>query len=482
MRRIATLLTQDEVEAVHDATLEILETVGLLVHNREAWERFASHGCRVDGERGIVRFPRAVVEEHRQASPPTFTFHGRDPGTDRTIPDDGPLMVTGSAAPDVIDPVTGEVRRAQSADIERIAHLVNELPGYDIFSISTTAADAPRGRQGLVRFYSALKHCLKPIRASAPDLEDADDVLEMGGLIAGSEAAFWERPFMTFVYCATISPLTMDVDSTERLMRFAERGIPSQGVVTPNGGVSAPLGLLATLAVANAEFLAQSVLVQMSRPGTPIIYDALPTVSDMRTGAYAPGGIETGILCMGCAQMARFYGVPSAGLVGLTNAKVNDAQAGYESGLSTMAAMLGGLDLLAMGGLLDALMAFDFGKAVADHEVALMLKRVKRGLELSPDDLALDLIAEVGPGGIFMDQRHTLKRMRTEALLPEIADRRPRDLWAADGSRDAHSRALAKANEILHRDNHARFSPEVDAAIRSRFQNELAREKGGENR
>jgi trimethylamine--corrinoid protein Co-methyltransferase len=230
---------------------------------------------------------------------------------------------------------------------------------------------------------------------------------------------------------------------------------------------------LATLVVANAEFLAQSVLVQMSRSGTPVIYDALPTVSDMRSGAYAPGGIETGILCMGCAQMARFYGVPSGGLVGLTNAKVNDAQAGYESGLSTMAATLGGLDLLAMGGLLDSLMAFDFGKAVADHEVALMLKRVVRGLEFSPDSLALDLIAEVGPGGIFTDRHHTLNRMRTEALLPQIADRRPRDRWVAGGSRDAQSRALAKANEILHRDNPALLSPEVDDAIRSRFQSAL---------
>jgi trimethylamine--corrinoid protein Co-methyltransferase len=323
---------------------------------------------------------------------------------------------------------------------------------------------------GLARFYPALKHCLKPIRGSAPALQDADDVLEMAALIAGSREAFWERPFVTFVYCATISPLVMDVESTEKLMRFAEQGVPSQGVVTPNAGVSAPLTLLATLVIANAEFLAQSVLVQMSRPGTPILYDALPTVADMRAGAYAPGGIETGMLCMGCAQMARFYGVPSAGFAGLTNAKVNDAQAGYETGLSAMAGLLGGVDLMAMGGLLDALMAFDFGKAVVDHEIALMLKRARRGIEFSQDNLALDLIAEVGPGGIFADRRHTLKRMRTEALLPEIADRRPRDRWAADGGRDTHSRALQKAQEILSHDNPAVFAPEVDAAIRSRLQ------------
>jgi trimethylamine--corrinoid protein Co-methyltransferase len=466
----AKLLKPEEVKAVHDATLEVLENVGLLVQNQEARERFAAHGCLVNGEQGLVRFPRAVVEEYRQAFPPTFTFYGRDPGTDRTVPDDSPLVMTGSAAPNIVDPQTGEVRRSLSTDIARIAHLVNELSGFDIFSVSTTADDAPPGREGLARMYPALKHCLKPVRVSAPGLKDAEDIYEMGALIAGSKGAFWERPFVTFVYCATISPLTMDVDSTERLMRFAERGIPSQGVVTPNGGMSAPLSLLATLVVANAEFLAQSVLVQMSRPGTPILYDALPTVADMRTGAYAPGGIESGLLCVGCAQMARFYGVPSACFAGMTNAKVNDAQSGYEAGLSSMAAMLGGLDVVTMGGLLDALMAFDFGKAVVDHEIALMLKRANRGFEFSPDNLALDLIAKVGPGGIFADQIHTLKRMRTEALLPEIADRHPWDKWVADGSPDAHTRAMAKANEILRSDNPALFSPEVDAAIRSRLQ------------
>jgi trimethylamine--corrinoid protein Co-methyltransferase len=176
------------------------------------------------------------------------------------------------------------------------------------------------------------------------------------------------------------------------------------------------------------------------------------------------------MLCMACAQMARFYGVPSSGFVGLSNAKVDDAQAGYETGLSTMAGLLGGLDILAMGGLLDALMAFDFGKAVVDHEIALMLKRVARGLEFSPDNLALDLIADVGPGGIFTDRRHTLRHMRTETVLTEIADRRPRDQWAADGARDAHSRALEKAREILSRDNPALLPPDVDAAIRSRLQ------------
>ena len=140
----ATLLTRAAGERVHAASLEILENIGLLVRHQKARGVFAEHGCRVDGETQIVKFPPAVVEEFRRLFPPTFTFRGRDPKFDRTIPQDGPLIVTGSSAPDIIDPVTGQERRSRSDDIARIAHLINELPGYDVFSVSTLADDAAR--------------------------------------------------------------------------------------------------------------------------------------------------------------------------------------------------------------------------------------------------------------------------------------------------------------------------------------------------
>ncbi len=470
----AELLTSEQLEQIHEASLEILGNVGLLVRNEKARKRFAKHGCNVDAGSGIVKFPRAVVEHFREAFPPTFTFRARDPGYDRVIPGDGPLIVTGSSAPNIIDPVTGEERRARSDDIARIAHLINALPGYDIFSISTLADDAPPGQFSLSRFYPAIKNCLKPIRGNTPNAEDAEMILRLGALVAGSAEAYREHPFITHHCCPIVSPLTMDFDSTESLMFFTERQLPNYATIVPNAGLTAPLTLTGTLAQCNAEFLAQAVLMQMSHPGTPLIYATLPTVADMRTGAYAPGAIETGILMMGAVQMARYYNVPSGGYIGLTNAKVNDAQSGYETGMSTLATVLAGADMLNMGGLLDALMAFDFAKAVIDDEIALMLKQVKRGMQFSEENLALDLIAAVGPGGMFMDEPHTLERMRTAALLPRIADREMRESWQEQGSLDAHARAMQRAREILTRDNPAVFSPDVDARIRTEFEGLVA--------
>ncbi|MEW6567304.1 MAG: trimethylamine methyltransferase family protein [Chloroflexota bacterium] len=466
--RFVELLTPEQVGRVHEASLEILEQVGLLVRNEKARAIFARHGCRVDSETQIVHFPRAVVEAFRSSIPPRFTFRGQDPDFDRTLPDDSPVIVTGSSAPNIVDPVTGHERRARSDDLARIAHLVNELPGYDVFSISTLAEDSPPGLFSVTRFYVSLRYCRKPVRGSGPP-DDSEKILRLAYAIAGSEAAYRDHPFITHHYCPVVSPLTMDFDSTENLIFFAERHLPCYATIVPNAGLTAPLTLLGTLAQGNAEFLAAAVLEQMIDPGKPTIYASLPTVADTRSGAYAPGAIETGILMMGVAQMARFYNVPSGGYIGLTNSKVNDAQSGYETGMSTLAGLLAGLDMFNMAGLLDALMSFDFAKAVIDDEIAMMLKKVKRGLEFSEDNLALDLIAQVGPAGMFMDQPHTVERMRTTGFLPEIADRDPRQLWLEKGGLDAQAKAMQRARDLLTRDSRADFSPEVDARIRREF-------------
>jgi trimethylamine--corrinoid protein Co-methyltransferase len=223
------------------------------------------------------------------------------------------------------------------------------------------------------------------------------------------------------------------------------------------------------LAQGNAEFLAAAVLEQMVRPGKATIYATLPTVADMRSGGYAPGAIETGVLFVGHAQMAHFYNVPNGGYIGLTNSKLNDAQSGYETGMSLALGLAAGVDMFNTGGLLDALMAFDFAKAVIDDEIFMMAKRAQRGFEYSEENLALDLIREVGPAGMFMDNAHTLERMKTAAFLPEIADRDARAQWMERGALDSQARAMRKVQDILTRDNPGLFSPEVDARVRAAF-------------
>jgi trimethylamine---corrinoid protein Co-methyltransferase len=463
----AALLTQEQVERIHDSSLEILEDVGLKVRFTPAREIFKLHGCIVEDER--VKFPRAVVEKYRKMVPPSFTFHARDPKFDKTIPQDSPVIVTASSAPDIIDPVTGVERRAESADIARIAHLINELPGYDIFSISTLADDAPADQFTISRLYPSIKYCLKPIRVTTTDMKDTLNVMEMAYMVAGGEDAYKAHPFLTHHYCPVVSPLTMDILSTENVMYFAKEGLPVYPTIVPNAGLTSPMSMAGTLAQGNAEFLSALVLMQMVREGTPTIYATLATVADMRTGAYTSGAIECGMLHMAFAQMSRFYHVPCGGYIGLTNSKLNDAQAGYETGMSAISGLLSGMDMFNIGGLIDALKTFDFAKALIDDEIAQMMKRAKRGISFSDDDLAVNLIKEIGPGGSYIVAKHTISRMKIEAVMTKMADRDPRTIWEKRGATDIQTRAMKRVKEIMASNTAPLIPPELDEKIRAAF-------------
>ncbi|MBI5035016.1 MAG: trimethylamine methyltransferase family protein [Chloroflexi bacterium] len=469
MSTYAELLTQVQVQRIHEASLDILENVGLLVRNEKAKEIFKKHGCPLDDETEIVKFPRRVVEDARACFTPTFAFLGRDPKFNRILPKDRPVIVTGSSAPNMLDPVTGKERRAFSDDIARIARVINELPGYDVFSISTLAEDAPLDRFTVTRLYPTLKNCVKPIRCSALNASDAEQILQLAAIVAGSEAAYRERPFIVHHYCPIVSPLTFDFDSTEMLIYFTEKDLPSFGTVVPNGGMSSPLTLLGTLTQGNAEFLAWTTLAQMIRPGVPVLYSYLPTIADMRRGSYSPGAIECGMLSMGMTQMARYYNVPNGGYIGLTNSKINDAQSGYESGLSNAACLLAGADMFNMGGLLDALMCFDFAKAAIDDDIATMMKRIQRGFDFSEENFAMDDISETGPGGMFIDRPRTYALMKDTMYLSDIADRDARNRWEKQGALDTQARAMKRVREILTTDHPSFLSPDVDAKIRAAF-------------
>lgn len=468
----AELLTAEQVQLIHEASLEILENVGLKVNNKKARDLFKKNGCHIDSETLIVKFPRTVIKEFMSIVPTEFTFHGRDPKYDRVLPQDGPIFATASSATSVIDLETGRLRPSTSEDIARIGHLINEMPGIDIYTCAVTATDAPPEQRNLARFYPALKNCLKPVRASGVNtVEEAEKILTLGALVAGTEEAFMERPFIMFHNCPIIAPLKMDYDSTEMLIYFTERKIPTYATIVPNAGLTSPMSLSGTLAQANAEFLAAAVLMQMVRPGAPVLYSTLPTVADLRTGAYAAGAIETGILHMGCAQMARYYNVPCSGYIGQTNSKLPDAQAGLERTMSSMAGLLAGMDMMHIGGLLDGLMTFDYGMFMIDDEIGQMLKRIKRGYEFSSDELeaSINVLSAVGPGGTFLETEHTYARMKSVPFIPAIADRSTRVEWEEKGAMDAASRSLQKVRDILSRDNPAVFSPEIDARIKAKF-------------
>jgi len=173
-------------------------------------------------------------------------------------------------------------------------------------------------------------------------------------------------------------------------------------------------------------------------------------------------------------QMARFYHVPAGGYLGLTNSKVADAQAGFEKGMSPLMGALSGVDFIVMGGLQDALMTFDFGQAAIDNEIAQMIKCVRGGFGFSKESVSLQEIKDTGPAGMFAANPMTLERMHTATFMPQLADRKLRELWQQEGSSTIHQRALNKAFDILSRPNTAAFDLAVDTRVRAGFEGLVA--------
>lgn len=469
---LAGLLKAEQVDSIHQASLEVLQRVGVRVASARAREYYRRHGCLVDEEAQVVHLPGRIVEDCLQAVPGSFTFCGRDPAFDRTIPEDGPIVSTASSAVHLIDPVTGALRQACAGDVGSIAWLVDQLDGFDLFTLSVIAGDAPAGYRNLHRLYQGLRNCRKPIRVGGIETpEEAEAVYRLGVLVAGSEQAFLDHPFFAIHTCPMVSPLVLHQAATDVLMLTVERGIPHHISIVPNAGLTSPMSLVGTLIQGNAEFLAVTALMQMIRPGTPVIYNTLPTVGDMRTGSYIPGAIECGILHMGFAQLAAYYRVPSGGYMGMTNSKTVDAQEGYEKALSSLAALLAGASLIQIGGLLDALLTFDYAALVVDWEIGQMLKRLVRGLEYSSDEVeaSLKVIAEVGPGGTYLEAHHTLERMRVVSFTPLVADRSSYRRWQQEGGRDARTRALEIARDILNRRRESYLAPDLIAKILKEF-------------
>ncbi len=189
----------------------------------------------------------------------------------------------------------------------------------------------------------------------------------------------------------------------------------------------------------------------------------------MRDGAYAPGAIEVGMMNSAVCQMARFYNVPAGGYLGLTNAKVADAQAGFEKGMSPLLGALSGVDFIVMAGLQDALMSFDFGQLMIDHEIAAMIKHVRSGFGFSREAASVDEIKETGPAGMFADNPQTLERMTSATFMPQLADRQLREKWMLEGASSIHQRALNRALEILSTPNAHAIDAATDARIKAEF-------------
>jgi trimethylamine--corrinoid protein Co-methyltransferase len=306
-------------------------------------------------------------------------------------------------------------------------------------------------------------HSDKPFIGSTEGESGAQHTMEMIEILFGSRP---DRP-VTIGLINPLSPLGYGTETLQALMAYAHAGQPIVIATLIMAGSTGPITLAGVLALQNAEQLAGIVLAQLIRPGLPCIYGSTSTNIDLRTGALAVGSPELSLCLSAHAQLARFYGLPSRGGGALTDASLTDPQAGYESMFSLLTTINSGIDfVLHAGGILSSYLAFSYEKFVMDDEICGMARRYLRGIQVDPETLAYEVISNVGPGGHFLGEDHTLERCRTEFWQPKLFDRSGLEAWWDGGRSDTTSRATRRWQELLacHED------PALDGTTASQLQ------------
>ncbi|NLF13521.1 MAG: hypothetical protein GX597_17195 [Anaerolineaceae bacterium] len=442
------LFGNDEaLKEVHQRSLELLETTGVRFYSDRAKEIWHGAGARVDGD--LVRIPAGIVEPALKQAPATFTLHARDPRHDRVIDGRHTYYSQDGCAALTLDFETGVRRGSTKADVAHMALISDYLEAVDIVSPTVSAQDVPALSICLHEleacFLNSGKHVLTE---SVTDAREARGQIEMGAAIAGGREQLRERPIFSNFVC-TISPLTQDHGGIEAALEFAAAGVPVGMYPMPTTGVTSPVTLAGTLPIINAEVISALALLQIASPGAKVFYSGGPATIDLRTGAYTATSPEAIWLRTMIAEMASFYGVPSIVGAGATSAKIPGAQAAWENTFSYVFPALAGASILFGLGLLDGSNLLTYEQLIIDAEIGAMLRRLLGGVDWTDEAFAMELTKELGAGGVYMDQQHTVRQMRRALSLPLISDRDSYDEWFDKGQHNRIEVARQKVREIL---------------------------------
>ena len=442
-------LSIKEVESIHKTSIRILDEVGFKVDNNRALDLLAALGCEVDHDNKIVKVAPDLLMRTIKQSPARITLYARNEENSLVIEANRTYYSNGGTAIKTIDLETGQRRDSNLKDISEISKVIDYLENIHMIMLPVYPEGIVISEVDVNRFFNALNNSTKHVMGGIYHEDGAKDVIKMAQVLAGGEEELRRRPILTFITCL-LSPLKMEHNYVNFMFDAAEAGVPVVTSVCPISGLTAPMTLAGQLAQLNAEALSGMLLLQAIRPGTPVFYGVVPTIADMRTMGFLFGSVESGLMNAACAQLASFYNIPMYSTGGISESKTGDAQAGYEKAMGSLMPALAGAQLIHnAAGLLEGSICFSLEQLVIDDEINGMSLRAVRGIEVNEDTLAFDTIKNVGPGGNYLAQPHTVKYMRKETFFPKVANRSIYAEWTKDGSKSCSQRANEIAKEIL---------------------------------
>lgn len=466
-------LSDAEVQRIHNAALEALETIGLADAPPSGVEILTRAGAILKDD-GRLYFPRALVEDMLAVASREITLCSRDGKNDLELYGDRVHYGTAGAAVHLVDVETNEYRECTVQDLHDAAKITDQLDNIHFFQRPMVCRDIPDNLQmDYNSIYAACTGTTKHIGVSFSEPSHMETCFELIYQMAGGEDKYRERPFISNSNCFVVPPMKFATESCEVMEACIRGGMPVLLLSAGMAGATAPSTIAGAIVQAVAECLAGIVYVNAIKQGHPAILGTWPFGLDLRTGAMTVGSGEQALLTAGCAQMHKFYGLPGGAAAGASDSKMPDMQAGWEQMCSNVMAGLSGLNMVyESAGMHASLLGFSHESLILGDDLVGQALRCVRGIEVTDETLALDQIAQVcheGPGH-YLGTDQTLSRMQADNVYPRLGDRTSPKEWAEKDKPDLIKNATRLKNEFLAQYTKAGLDPTIDQALRENFE------------
>lgn len=441
------MLTDAQMTRLHQASMEILATIGIRVNHQEGVRVLRDAGCKVKDD-NLVLIPETLVEESIRSAPSCITMFNRKGDVAMRLEGYNSYFGLGTDLIQTYDLQTNALRPSCLQDVVNAARVVDYCSDIDFAASYALPQDVPTNTMYIESFRALVKNTVKPIFFTAAGREDLATIFDMAAAVAGGRDALRKKPFLIH-YAETQSPLTHSQSGVDKLFLCADNGLPvnyTQGMLA---GASGPVTLAGAIAVANAEALSGVVLHQVRAPGAPIVTGLTVVPLDMRTTIFSYGAPEYRLTDAAYTHLYHHYHLPQWGTAGCSDSNILDQQAAAEAAISILMSALSGANLIHDIGYLGQGLIGNPAAIVMCDELISYVRRLLQGIVLDDETIPMDLIRTLGPGGSYLAEGHTAQHHRREFWRPRLFNRHSPDAWLAKGGEGYGEAVSRKTRDIL---------------------------------